>query len=135
LISWRIENKLLRPCGDPRWMEKMSFQGPKRITVDNGRDTKAMLDLLAAGGTTLQDIYLASGENYRAKMRQWIREPLEFIRIAKEEGASPALIARWEANLPLWRAHATGAAGNEGTTKDAKDAKEEGGNPEEEGWR
>ena len=42
--------------------------------------------------------------NYKAVMRQWIREPIEFIRIAEDEGASPEYLARLRDNLPLWRA-------------------------------
>jgi hypothetical protein len=108
-LSWRIENGLLRKPADPRWFEKMTFQTPRRITVDNGRDVKAELEQLAAGATTLRDIYDARGLNYRWQMRQWIREVLEFIKIAEEEGAPPAVIEKWKASVPLWRAHATGA--------------------------
>lgn len=108
-VSYRIKIGAIPQPKDDRWFDKMTFQRPKRVTVDNGRDTKAELDRLAAGATTLRDMYDSTGENYREKMRQWVREVMEFIAISKEEGASPELIARWEQNLPLWRAHATGA--------------------------
>lgn len=112
-VSHRIATKKLRaptvPTAEAPWWDTMDFQRPKRLTVDNGRDTKAKLEMLANGGTTLRDIYDELGANYRPKLKQWIRECLEFIQFAKELGASTELVKRWEDNLPLWRAHATGA--------------------------
>jgi hypothetical protein len=53
-------------------------------------------------------------------MRQWIREPIEFIKMATQELKTSKLaddiqtkmLERWSLNMPLWRAAAPGAAAN-----------------------
>lgn len=133
VISDRINRGMLAKPRDQRWMENMSFQCPPRISIDNGRDTNATLARLSNGVDTMRDIADASGRNYRSQMRQWLREPLEFIQMARDMKYTPAMLARLEANMPLWRAAMPGAAAapetpeqeDETTTTGATDQKEE----------
>jgi capsid protein len=111
--------KLPRPK-DPFWALRINWQTPPRVTVDNGKDAATLIELLANGMITLREYCHARGDNYRQVMRQWIREPIEFLHIAKQELKSSELDAeqqktvldRWSLNLPLWRAAKPGAAAN-----------------------
>jgi capsid protein len=109
VLSWRMQAGLLRTPSDPQWMMKLSFQTPARLSIDIGRDGALQINRLGQGLTTLRNEYDKEGKGYRPEMRQWIREILEFLEIAKQEKAPPELIAKWTAALPVWRAHATGA--------------------------
>jgi hypothetical protein len=44
-------------------------------------------------------------------MRQWVREPKEFIATAQAEGVDPEYLQRLKDNLPLWRAPKPGTVG------------------------
>ena len=92
----------------PKATWRITWQYPARVTADTGHDTDANMALLANGAATLREIYGNRGEHWLPHTRQWVREALTFLKIAKAEGASPELIARWEQNLPLWRASAPG---------------------------
>lgn len=48
--------------------ERMTFQTPKRLSVDVGRDTLAMLRLLELGGINLRDIIEQEGKEYEAEV-------------------------------------------------------------------
>lgn len=108
-LSDRIQKGLLRECKDKDWASKLSWQLPPRVTVDNGRENQILIELLANGMMTLREYCNARGINYKAVMRQWIREPIQFIQIAEDEGASPDYLARLRENLPIWRAPKPGA--------------------------
>lgn len=110
-LQSRIASRKLQKPRDPNW--RITWQFPRRVTIDNGHDTDARLADLAAGATTLKEIYGDKGENWIPQTRQWIRECLKFIEMAKAEGATPAMIERWEANMPLWRAAMPGASAND----------------------
>jgi capsid protein len=124
-LDWRIKTGMLRPCKDKLWASKLSWQTPPRVTVDNGHEVKLLIELLANGLLTMREYCNARGLNYRNVMRQWIREPLEFIRIAKQEIAlskdflkpdeGEKLLALWIQNMPLWRSSKPG----QGTQPDA----------------
>lgn len=111
--------KLARPR-DPLWALRINWQTPPRVTVDNGKDAATLIELLANGMITLREYCHARGDNYRQVMRQWIREPIEFLHIAKQElknseldaDQQKAVLDRWSLNLPLWRAAKPGAAAN-----------------------
>ncbi len=134
-LQYRIQTGALRPCKDPNWAAKMSWQTPPRVTVDNGNENKMLIELLANGMITLREFCNARGLNYRHTMRQWIREPIEFLKIAKQEladsGLDPAMtdkvLMRWVANMPLWRASKPGTEAQSGQETDPTTA-----NPDEE---
>jgi capsid protein len=116
-LDYRIKMGMLRPCKDKGWASKLSWQTPPRVTVDNGHETRLLIELLANGMLTLREYCNARGLNYRNVMLQWIREPIEFIRTAKQEIAnckdlSPeegaALLALWLKNMPMWRSSKPG---------------------------
>lgn len=132
-LSHRIETgKLVRPK-DPLWFQKLTWQTPARVTVDNGRDGKLLIELLANGMITLREYCNQRGLNYRSEMRQWIREPLEFLRIAKEECEKAGIddetkiivLDRWKQNLPIWRAAKPGAIQAPGADPNGDDDDEE----------
>jgi capsid protein len=103
-LSHRIQIHKLQPFKDPDWALKMSWQMPARVTVDNGKENQILIELLANGLITMREYCNARGINYKATMRQWIREPLEFIKMAEEMGAPTDYVKRLRDNLPLWRA-------------------------------
>lgn|GEM_PF-3215837 len=103
-LSHRIQVGKLPAFKDPNWALKMSWQMPPRVTIDNGRENQILIELLANGLITMREYCNARGFNYKATMRQWIREPIEFIKIAQSEGAPPEYLQRLKDNLPLWRA-------------------------------
>lgn len=119
-LEHRMATGALRKPTDPNWALKLSWQTPPRVTVDNGRDNSVLIELLANGMITLREYCNARGQNYRHVMRQWIREPIEFIRMATQELKTSKLteeiqqkmLERWSLNMPLWRAAAPGAAAN-----------------------
>jgi capsid protein len=108
-ISHRIETRKLKALSDPNWAQKMSWQMPPRVTVDNGRENQILIELLGNGLITMREYCNARGLNYKSVMRQWVREPIEFLRIAEEEGAPPEMLAMWKSNPPMWRASKPGA--------------------------
>ena len=120
-LSHRIQIGKLPPFQDPNWAQKMSWQMPPRVTVDNGRENKILIDLLANGLITMREYCNARGLNYKAVMRQWVREPIEFLRIAAEEGAPPEMLDKWKATPPLWRAPLPGQAPLDQTSVTALD--------------
>lgn len=138
-LQHRVESSALRPCRDKNWALKLSWQKPPRTTVDNGNDNKILIELLANGMITLRDFCNARGLNYRHVMRQWIREPIEFLKIAKQElgesGLDPQLtdqvLMRWVANMPLWRASKPGTENADGKGTDATVANPDEPNDEE----
>lgn len=121
-IRHRIAIGRLTAPKDLNWAQKLSWQTPPRVTVDNGKDGALLIELLANGMITLREYCNARGLNYRHVMRQWIREPIEFLVMAKHElkehpeltpEQQDAMLQRWAANMPLWRAAKPGAAANE----------------------
>jgi capsid protein len=108
-LSHRIQAGKLAAPSDPLWATKMTWQTPPRVTVDNGKDGSLLIELLANGMITLREYCNARGLNYRNEMRQWIREPIEFIRLAEKEGAPPEMLLAWKNNPPIWRAPKPGA--------------------------
>jgi capsid protein len=103
-LSHRIQTRKLVACKDPHWANKMSWRTPPRVTVDNGKESSILIELLANGMITLREYCNARGMNYRNEMRQWIREPIEFIKMAQEEGAPPEMLDAWKKSPPMWRA-------------------------------
>jgi len=130
-LQWRIKNRKLRKPTDPNW--KITWQTPRRITVDNGNDNGARLNNLAAGVTTLKREYGDLGENWIPHTRQWIAEPIKFLEMAKSMLAQSQLtpeqqdtiLNRWAENLPLWRTGMPGATGQPAAPDPEDDPKDE----------
>lgn len=145
-LQHRIKLGKIPKPKDPNW--RISWQGTRRVTVDNGNDHAARLANLAGGVTTLKKEYGDQGENWIPQTRQWIREPIKFLQMAAEElkasGLAPELIEvvlkRWASNVPIWRAGQPGATGlepggdedhdDEDPKKKKKDAKKKDGDDE-----
>jgi capsid protein len=108
-LSHRIKIGRLEACKDPNWAMKIGWQLPPRVTVDNGRENQILIELLANGLITMREYCNARGINYRATMRQWIREPIEFMKMAEAQGAPDEWLQRLKENLPLWRCPKPGA--------------------------
>jgi capsid protein len=102
-VSHRIQARKLQEPKDPNWAQKMSWRTPPRVTVDI-KENSMLIELLANGMITLREYCNARGMNYRNEMRQWIREPIEFIKMAAEEGAPPEMLKAWKNSPPMWRA-------------------------------
>jgi capsid protein len=140
-LKSRIDSGKLRAPSDKNWALKMSWQTPPRVTVDNGRDNMLLIEMLANGMITLREFCNARGMNYRHTMRQWIREPIEFIKIAQAEikackdiepAQASVLLNRWISNMPLWRASKPGTESQNGQTTDPSTANTVTDDPDEE---
>lgn len=105
-ITWRIQTGVLPKPKDPNWT--IGWQGPRRITIDNGRDGNMKLQFLANGATNLKRLYNEEGENWLPHTRQWFREFKIAKQIAIEEGVPEAFNA--------WRALQPGAKGTASDT-------------------
>jgi len=122
-LQARIASGKLQEPKDPNW--SIDWQTPPRVTIDNGRDGKLLIEMLANGMLTLREYCAAAGKDYRRTMRQWIREPMQFLVMAKEEGSmidtktASKLIERWSNNMPLWRAGMPGVGNNAPAGTDA----------------
>lgn len=97
----------------PKKPWRCTWQGPKRITIDNGRDGNMKLQFLANGATTLKRLYNEEGENWLPHTRQWFREFKLAKQIATEEGVPEA--------FPMWRALMPGAGTAEPTAQQRDD--------------
>jgi len=108
-IEWRVASGLL---SEPpaNWRDCISYRRPRRVTLDNGRDSKARIEELNNGLATMRLIYDEQGEYYLDHIRQWIREFREFEEEAILQGYSAdeakALANRWRP-LPPGSAPAT----------------------------
>jgi capsid protein len=109
-ISSRIAKGILPKPKKP-W--RCTWQGPRRTTIDNGRDGNTKLQFLASGATTLKKMYNEDGENWLPHTRQWFREFATAKRIAAEEGVPEA--------FGMWRALMPGAGTPEPTAQDHDD--------------
>lgn len=69
----------------PGW-ERMTFQTPRRLSVDVGRDTLAMIRGLEAGATNLRDILEESGKEYEAEIISRLDDKVWAINAAKARG-------------------------------------------------
>ena len=118
----RIACGKLRPCKDPNWLSKMSWQGPPRLTVDEGRTGMLELAQLSNGATTLQIMNESRGRGWRPTVKQWFREFNYAYRCAVEEKVPWA--------MRFWRAAQPGAVGGSPDTPPVpgSDKPEPGGN-------
>lgn len=73
---------------DKDWW-KISHQKPRNLTVDNGRDTKADLDLYAKGVISLEELCALRGNYWEDVQDQKIREEKRLQDRCKKEGVNP----------------------------------------------
>ncbi len=114
-LEHRMATKQLRQPTDPHWMQKITFQGPPDMSVDEGRTGALEIQQLANGIVTMQILDNRRGRNTRPKIRQWFREWGFAAKCAVEEKVPWA--------LKYWRAGMPGAAAP-GADKPASDAAE-----------
>lgn len=89
-IRWRVASGLLpQPPGgiDGNWSDKMSYRRPRRVTVDNGRDSNARVNEVARFLSTLRDEYDEQGRDYKPAIRQRNSE----IAFIKKDGLAQGL--------------------------------------------
>jgi capsid protein len=105
-LSHRIETGMLKAPTDPNWAQKIGWQKPPRLTVDNGRDGALELQQLENGADNLRNIYDRRGQDYREEgIVQWTAEWAEFLLEAKRKKLPEWVIQKWRAGTP-------GAGGN-----------------------
>jgi capsid protein len=113
-LSHRIEKGLLTAPTDRNWAEKMGWQQPARMSVDNGRDGGLELDQLENGVQNLRGLWDSRGKNYREEaIRQWLREWREFLEEHDKIGeglVKPELKELWSQIASKWRPGKPGAA-------------------------
>jgi capsid protein len=72
-------------AAQPGW-ERMTFQTPRRLSVDVGRDTLAMIRGLEAGATNLRDILEEGGKEYEAEVIARLDDKVWAIKQATARG-------------------------------------------------
>jgi capsid protein len=77
---------------DPDWY-KWEPTYPSVMTIDNGRDTKAELELYKIGSNNLSKISGAGGDDWKEVILQKIREQKFITEECKKEGVDPSTIA------------------------------------------
>ena len=89
--------KLRRPQGlaPGEWIRNATWQGPRRVSVDHGRDAKADLDFLGVAGETLQGLANKRGGDSKSQMRRWVKE---FEDMKDLCGDCPEAYEVWKAN-------------------------------------
>ncbi|MEQ1862793.1 MAG: phage portal protein [Chthoniobacteraceae bacterium] len=85
-LDWRITNGLLAVPKDPAWKDRISWQLPARLTVDNGREGALDIAKLKCCLLTLRAYYNARGMNWRTELQQRIREMQQLKRMCDDAG-------------------------------------------------
>lgn len=70
---------------NPAWY-RMTFQTPRRLSVDVGRDTLAMIRALEAGATNLRDIMEEAGKEYESEVISRLDDKVWAMEQAKARG-------------------------------------------------
>lgn len=101
-ISWRVKSGLLaEPPGglDGNWRDSITYRRPRRITLDNGRDSAARIADLDHGLANLRGLYDEQGEDWLPQTRQWIGEfaifKAECVAAGLSEKEIEMMLARW----------------------------------------
>lgn len=94
-LVWRISIGAIPAPKDPNWMQKMSWQLPGKLSIDNGRDAAAEINQLTNGIETLQGINDRRGRSWKKQIRQWFAEFKYAKKVSTEMGVAWA--------LPYWR--------------------------------
>lgn len=72
-------------AADPDWY-RMTFQTPRRLSVDVGRDTLALIRGLEAGATNLRDILEEAGKEYESEIIARLDDKVWAMEQAKARG-------------------------------------------------
>jgi len=84
---------------DGIWMQHLTWQGPARLSIDNGRDAAAEISQLNSGIETLSTINDRRGRGWRQMTRQWFRE-FAFAYRCAAEAQVPWALKFWRAAVP-----------------------------------
>lgn len=100
-IAKLINLGVLEP--DVDWW-KITHQRPRSLTVDNGHDTKALLDLYLVGAMDLEELCAGMGTYWEDVQDKNIEIEKRLQERAKEEGVDPGRIqmkpAGWNGGIP-----------------------------------
>ena len=97
-IAKLIKGKWLPPCDD--WW-KITHKCPRDLTVDNGRDTKADIELYLKGIITLDELTGRMGNYWEETQDQLILERKRLLTRCAEEGIDPNDIQMRQANVAI----------------------------------
>jgi hypothetical protein len=64
VVRFRDEERELMPCNDPRWWN-CHWQGPPKLTADEGYTAQAQIDRLYAGQDNWQEQYARRGLDWK----------------------------------------------------------------------
>lgn len=86
-----MKNGLLRPCRDPRWWNN-HWQGPAKLTADEGYSAQAQIDRLYSGQDNWQDQYARRGRSWKPALTQRIDEIAWLNKQCADKKVDPNLI-------------------------------------------
>lgn len=85
IYTWVISRAILRgelpECPDPEWWS-CHWQGPAKITIDQGKEGALELQRLASGCATWEEFWAARGKNGRKMVRKRIDEVADAMEYA-----------------------------------------------------
>lgn len=96
MLSDAMRLGLIPQCSDPMWPLKVTWQRPKRCTVDRGRDAAAMISLLDRGLISHEDYHASYGEDGAQKDLERIKEVSRQKKQVKEQSALDGTYMLWE---------------------------------------
>lgn len=89
IYAWVISRAIIRgdlpECKDPNWW-RCHWQGPAKITIDEGRVGQLELAQLDAGMATAEDFWGKRGHSGRKQMMKRVEEVKEAMDYCKEQG-------------------------------------------------
>ena len=92
---WRIASAMkngdLRACRDPRWWNN-AWQGPPKLTADEGYTAQAQIDRLYSGQDNWTDSYARRGRNWKPAVMTRIDELAWLNEQCAKKGVDPNLI-------------------------------------------
>jgi len=88
VISKLVKLGRLRPCNDNRWW-KCEWLEPESLTIDLGRDIKAGLEEIRAGGNTYANWYGEVKQDWKEQFRQKAAELKEAAKLEKDNDLPP----------------------------------------------
>ena len=96
MLSDAMASGAIPECKDPAWPLKVTWQRPKRCTVDRGREAAAMISLLDRGLISHEDYHASYGEDGAQKDLERIKEVARQKRQVKEQSAIDGVFLLWE---------------------------------------
>lgn len=92
VMDWH-RRQVLELSDPPADWRNVTTCAPRSVNVDVGRNSSAMLAELAAGVTTMEDIYAPQGKDWRERIRQKATERAFIKEVALEMGLTPEEVA------------------------------------------